>query len=450
MWKSRRFDSHLPPALAFGTFRSMPPKIRMKRSLFLGALAAITQIAPTLAGDLRVTADFPGGSARVESVDQSTRTIHFMPGGDPAHGWACWWSLRVDGADAGEKLILDLAGSDLPTRNNGRLTDKPLAASWAMPGRASFSTDAGKTWKHTPPGRRAGVRMEYEVVAENGGVLVAWGPPFTSANAEELIATVEKVAPSAAKRFELCRTRAGRIVPALRISEAVASDIKPYGIWIDARQHAWETGSSWVARGLVEWLVSDDEAAVWLRQHSETIVVPILDVDNVETGNGGKEADPRDHNRDWSDTPFYPEVAAAQARLRQFAAEERLDLFVNLHNPAPGDSQPFFFCGPLELLPPLAQRNRATFLAQARVQINGPLVLQPEPRTTGPNYHPLWRQISGQWVSDHGNVQTVSACLETSWNTPHSTVDGYRTVGRQLGQAIAAYFRTNPRSPSAP
>jgi hypothetical protein len=56
------------------------------------------------------------------------------------------------------------------------------------------------------------------------------------------------------------------------------------------------------------------------------------------------------------------------------------------------------------------------------------------------NYHPLWRQISGQWVNDNGNPHTMAACLETSWNTRHSSTAGYREVGRQLGEAIAAYL----------
>src|SRR4051812_27409642 len=70
--------------------------------------------------DLRVSTDFEGGSARVESVDQAARVIRFVPGGDPGRGWPCWWSLRVDGVPRGERLTLDLAGSELPVRNQGR------------------------------------------------------------------------------------------------------------------------------------------------------------------------------------------------------------------------------------------------------------------------------------------------------------------------------------------
>ena len=36
---------------------------------------------------------------------------------------------------------------------------------------------------------------------------------------------------------------------------------------------------------------------------AEIVLVPIMDIDNAATGNGGKDALPQDHNRDWSDQP---------------------------------------------------------------------------------------------------------------------------------------------------
>jgi hypothetical protein len=216
-------------------------------------------------------------------------------------------------------------------------------------------------------------------------------------------------------------------------------------VWVQARQHAWESGSSWVARGLVEWLMAGEASAKWLRQNAEIVVIPIMDVDNVVSGHGGKEEEPRDHNRDWDDNPVFPEVAAAQRHLQQWATQGRLDFFIDLHNPAPNDPQPFFFCGPPDLLSDRGRDNRALFLDIAHQHIREPLAVEPNPRITGPSYHPLWRKISGQWVTDHGNDFTVAACLETSWNTPHSTTQGYRAVGQQLGAAIAEYLQRRKR-----
>ncbi len=409
---------------------------------FTGTICTLLALATGVvrAGDppkLRVFTDFEGGSARVERVDSAARVIRFMPGGDPERGWPCWWSLRVEGVAKGETLTLDLGGSDRPARNNGADTGKPLSAAWAMPGRAAFSTDSA-TWQHTEPGHRDGARMRYEVTGTGGPLWIAWGPPFTPRDTDALLAEAERTIP-AAGTFELARSREGRAVRGLRVSEAAGGGVP--AIWIQARQHAWESGSSWVARGLTEWLTSADADASWLRQHAEVFIVPIMDVDNVATGNGGKEANPRDHNRDWDEHPVYPEVAAAQQRLLEFVKAGRLALFLELHNPAANDLRPFFFTSAPEVLGELAQRNQTAFLALAAQRINGPLAVEPQPRFTGPKYHPLWRQISNAWVSQHGNPHTVAVCLETSWNTPHSTMEGYRTVGRQLGQAVADHLR---------
>jgi len=48
---------------------------------------------------------------------------------------------------------------------------------------------------------------------------------------------------------------------------------------------------------------------------------------------------------------------------------------------------------------------------------------------------------SGHHAADH----VVAVTLETSWNTPHSTTEGYRTVGRQQGLAIERYLRGEVR-----
>lgn len=407
------------------------------------ALALLT--CTSGAAELRVSTDFEGGSAKVEAIDQAARVIRFMPGGDPQRGWPCWWYVRLDGVAKEERVTLDLAASDRPTRNNGQDTGKPLASSWAMPARATFSTD-GKTWRHTGSGKRDGTRMRYEVIGTGGPLWVAWGPPFTPRDTDALLAEAEKLLP-AAKSFELARTRADRPVRGLRVSEATAP--KPPGIWVQARQHAWESGSCWVARGFTEWLVSDDADATWLRAHAEIFIVPIMDVDNAATGNGGKEAAPRDHNRDWDDNPVYPEVAAAQKRLLALVKEDRLSVFLDLHNPAAGDPT-FFYVLENQLLkePMIAARDRFIALAYGRISKIKPLIpMSNKPKTTGASYHPLWRNISGNWVCMNGNPDTVSLCLETVWNYPNSTTEGYRAVGQQLGLATADFVREKAARP---
>jgi hypothetical protein len=388
---------------------------------------------------MSLSTDFEGGSAQVIEIDSPARKIHITPGGDATRGWICWWYFRLDNTQPGKPLTVEVSASNTPTRNQGKLTRQPLAAGWCLPQQAAVSHD-GATWRHSAVGKREGNSIRYEIIPEKNTLWLAWGPPFTARDATELIAQAKSKIPGA-QAFQLAQSRGGRPVTGLKVNASQDASAALPGVWIQARQHAWESGSSWVARGLVEWLATDDVSARWLRENTEIVVIPIMDVDNANTGNGGKEEDPRDHNRDWDVAPVYPEVTAAQQSLQNWSKAGRLDYFIDLHNPAPNDPRPFFFTGPPDLLSDRGRENRALFLDIAHKHIQNPLAVEPNPRLTGPSYHPLWRKISGQWVTDHGNDYTVAVCLETSWNTPHSTTEGYRAVGSQLGAAISEYLR---------
>ena len=401
---------------------------------------------PGIVSALEVETDFEGASVRVISADATTQEVQFMPGGEAARGWPCWWYFRVTGLEASRPLALRLSGSDAVTHVPGRPPGKPLASSWAMPDQASYSLD-GKTWVHTAPGvKQPDGRMLYVVPVVEGkaSVLVAWGPPYPPSRAMDFVSQMGREH-RMAEEMELCRSREGRSVPMLRVSEGDRVPERRFGIWVHARQHAWESGASWVCQGFTEWLLSDDLEAAWLRQNAEIYIVPIMDVDNAATGNGGKDALPQDHNRDWSEKPNWNEVAAAQRILSGLIAEGRLDLFLDLHNPAPNDKKTFFFAPAMELLKDQAKIRQAAFLKLAREQIEPVMPMLAEPKITSSGYHPLWRQISGNWVQANGNPHTVALCLETSWNTERSTTEGYRKVGEGLGKAVRAFVETVPR-----
>jgi hypothetical protein len=242
--------------------------------------------------------------------------------------------------------------------------------------------------------------------------------------------------------FELCKSKKGRPVWALRIDETDANDTGRTVIWLQARQHAWESGGSWVSKGLLDWLASADPAAQTLRKKHIIILIPIMDVDNVEDGMGGKNQKPHDHNRDWSEEPVHPEVQAAIAGLRRYRKSLPVSLFIDLHNPGPGDSRPFFFTPDKELLS-LAGRNQLTQFLDAAVQeMKGPLKLSPTPRETSRSYDVNYLKISINWVAKNLGEGVVPVCLETTWNSPQSTAPNYERIGKELGAAIEKYLRT--------
>ena len=246
----------------------------------------------------------------------------------------------------------------------------------------------------------------------------------------------------------LAYTLGGRPVPGVRFSEPGATNSPRFGVWIQARQHAWESGSSWVAASLLEWLASNDPAAESLRRKADIYVIPIMDVDSVELGQGGKDAMPHDQNRDWGLETYYPEVRAAKDRLFAMAKTDRLDLFLDLHDPAPTDRVVDFYIPPLPLLFPQRIANEDNFLQIVTEQLAGPTpftgLIKPDVRT----YDPEKNKSSDTWVPARSRHHVISLTMEIPWNVPGSTPSGYFKTGEQLGRSISLYLQPQIRSDS--
>ncbi len=397
-------------------------------------LIAFCLLTLSVRAEIRVLTDFEGGNAEVVALDQATKTLRIMPALREGRGWPCWWCFKLDGLTVGEEFTLEVQAQTKPFRDT-----TVLAASWCQPKHAWVSSD-GETWTPGDQGVLSTDKaMVYKIKAKAAQMSVAWGPPFVPADAEKLLTEIAAKLPSA-KRFELARTRDGRPVSGIRIGDEDA----PHQVWVGARQHAWEAGGSQVGRGFIRWYAGDEAAEI--RTKTCLHFIPIMDVDNAATGAGGKEAVPRDHNRDWAVEPVYPEVAAAQRMLREIHQKHGLDVFIDLHNPGPRDS--VFFFGPFgfERMTGLQQRNYRRWIEFAAAHITQPVQVEPKYRFA--NYVKTDEErgrMSSGWVRANADPYTISVTLETGWNNPLMSVEGYSQIGAGLGRALSAYINENPR-----
>jgi hypothetical protein len=399
-----------------------------KLLLLLGSLAL------PLHAELRVLTDFEGGNAEVVKLDEATKTLRIMPAIREGRGWPCWWFFKLDGLTVGDELTLEVQAQTKPFRETN-----VLAAAWCQPKQAWISSD-GKTWTPSDAGTRMEDKaMSYKIKAAAAQMSFAWGPPFVPSDAEALLAEIAAKLPEA-KRFELAKTKGGRPVNGIRIGEVTAA----HQVWVGARQHAWETGGSQVGRGFIRWYASDEAKAV--RAKTCLHFIPIMDVDNVAVGAGGKESIPRDHNRDWAAEPIYPEVAAAQRMIREIHATRGLDVFIDLHNP--GAADPVYFYGPFgfERMTGMQQRNYQRWMDLAATSITEPLKVVPKYRfATYVTTDEERGRMSSGWVRQNGGPFTISVTLETGWNYPVMSVEGYGQIGAGLGRTLGAYIDENPR-----
>ncbi len=405
------------------------------RSLLI-CLFALAAGGFPLHAEVSVRTDFEGGNAEVILLDQNPVRVRIMPALHEGRGWPCWWSLRLEGLTVGQTVTLEVQAQTRAFRP-GQI----LHASWCQPAQASFSHD-GREWRRTDPATKAEDKaFRYKVDAAGPVLHLAWGPPFVPAEADRLLTSLEEKlgGNGSAACFDLAQTRGGRPVKGIRIG----SPDSPRQAWVQARQHAWEAGGSWVGRGFIEWLAGDDPEAVEMRRTTCVHFIPIMDVDNAALGAGGKEALPQDHNRDWSASPFHPEVAAAQKRLMEIHHRAGLDAFIDLHNPSPGDKAPFFF-GPFgfETMSGMRRHNYQRWMELAAEHISGALKLEPRYRfATYVKTDEERARMSSGWAREHLGEAAISVTLETAWNAPESSVEGYLEVGAGLARTLARYLK---------
>jgi len=188
----------------------------------------------------------------------------------------------------------------------------------------------------------------------------------------------------------------------------------------------------------------DDPGAGELRRKSLIIIVPIMDMDNVARGSGGKSELPHDQNRDWSDALHFPAVAAAQETIRELNARKRFHLCLDLYNCGPTDGV-HFHISPQDAVSGPRWANTNRFLSQAGNKICGPLKFEGDIRQTGANYDKAnWTTIGFNWVSMNTEDHVIDPCFEIPWNMSSGDIAGYQTIGMQIGRMIEHYFRKSP------
>jgi len=126
-----------------------------------------------------------------------------------------------------------------------------------------------------------------------------------------------------------------RDIPLLTITDSGVPDTGKKVVWIVARQHAWEAGTSWVADGAVRFLLSNDKTANRLRRLNIFMILPMFDPDGVAEGSVRFNANGYDTNRNWDAVKpdLMPEIAAARSTiLGSLDAGGHIDVLVAMHN----------------------------------------------------------------------------------------------------------------------
>ncbi len=291
---------------------------------------ALTVFAPTVHA-LSVIADFDNANAVVRAIDAENRVVAVAPR-SVREARNIWWHFRIEDLRPGETLEI-------------RIEDFDPVANEIPP---VYSYDR-LTW-HRFDDRTTPYRQRFDKSA----VWIARNLPFSYADSLDLAGELAR-GPHA-DILTLCLSEEGRPVKMLRFG---ASEGEVQGrpmVWVQARQHAFESHSSRIAAGLARWLAGTSREAGALREAALIYLVPVMDVDNVATGGAGKDQQPVDFNRAWSEDSPWAAVRAAIATIDRARRDHTFTVFLDLHNPWYHESSHWHLWGPEHIM-----RNNTAF-----------------------------------------------------------------------------------------
>lgn len=288
--------------------------------LFLLPLAACSGIA--------IRTDFEGGSlGKIEQVSE-TRFRCAVAGQadqDGRNRQASWYSFRLDGAK-GREVTITL------TALRGEYNYKPGGLCVRDDTPPVISAD-GRTWRHL--GEKIALEKDeatFRVTPESDSLWIAHIEPYPASRLERFL---DEIRGSPVLKDEVIgKTVEGRDLHLLTITELPGAPV----VWLMCRQHAWETGTSFVGEGAIRFLLSREGAP--LRQKAVFKILPMMDPDGCARGGVRFNRNGYDVNRNWDSADpgkpesrrLMPEICAAKAAIRGPWA-----LFLTLHNQESGE-----------------------------------------------------------------------------------------------------------------
>jgi murein tripeptide amidase MpaA len=138
------------------------------------------------------------------------------------------------------------------------------------------------------------------------------------------------------RRTVLCRTIAGNdcdMVIITNFSSKPEDIALRKAVILTSRVHPGESNASFIMHGILDYLVSDDEGARYLRNNFVFKIVPMLNPDGVIVGNYRCSLSGQDLNRQWI-TPMskvHPEIYAVKLMIKKTLESRDIIMFCDIH-----------------------------------------------------------------------------------------------------------------------
>ena len=150
----------------------------------------------------------------------------------------------------------------------------------------------------------------FRVTPDSNAFWIAHIEPYTASRLERFLGEIR--GSSCLKDEAIGKSVEGRELHLLTITDIGFSKYPPREVWLMCRQHAWESGTSFVGEGAIRFLLSDEAAP--LRRSLVFKILPMMDPDGCAHGGVRFNRHGYDVNRNWDSAD--PENAESR-RLMQ-------------------------------------------------------------------------------------------------------------------------------------
>ncbi len=335
---------------------------------------------------------------------------------------ASWYYFRVDGA-RGQALTLDL------THLLGEYNYQSGVHAVTARTRPVYSVDQ-RTWHHFTESELrwddARKELTIQITPTANRLWIAHQAPYTNQNWNRFRRELRGAA-----RSEIGKTVQGRPIELITIGSG------PRVIWILARQHSWESGTSWMLEGALRWLSS--RSGEPMRRDFTWKIIPVGDPDGIARGGVRYNANGYDLNRNWDtvNPAKMPEIAAQRAAVFAWLDQGHpIHLFITLHNQENHDyvdAPPEFQALAQRMY--LALQKRTSFWSKF-----------PGPRETAPSTTPGMKGRMSVIQGLYADRRVPGMLLETSVEPVETlkrprTVEDWQAFGRGLIEALGESAR---------
>lgn len=284
---------------------------------------------------LSITSSFEGGALGSHQWLSPDHLVATAPGQADEAGrnhQPSWFYFSISGMK-GRTLTVDIAGLE------GEYNFRPHDGRGHRNMHPAYSYD-NVHWHHfgTAEWLENPSRIRVRFTSEHDTVWIARIPPYTLKHLDALLASIQPHRHLSVR--EIGRSVQNRPLHLLTITDPAVPVESKKTVWIMARQHAWEAGTSWAFEGAVRFLLSIDPTARDLRSRYVFQMIPMLDPDGVALGGVRFNRNGYDLNRNWDldDPSRMPEIAAAKQAMEDWLAEGRkIDFFMTIHNEESAD-----------------------------------------------------------------------------------------------------------------